>query len=77
MHHMITLPNGVRILTQPVPAVRTAAIGIFVGTGSRHEAAAQSGAAHFLEHMAFKSTEHRSTDQLARQIDAVGGHMNA
>ncbi|MBE6972536.1 MAG: insulinase family protein [Ruminococcaceae bacterium] len=77
MHHTITLPNGVRILTQPVPAVRTAAIGIFVGTGSRHETAAQSGAAHFLEHMAFKSTQHRTTDQLARQIDAMGGHMNA
>lgn len=77
MYDMITLPNGVRILTQPVPAVRTAAIGIFVGTGSRHETAAQSGAAHFLEHMAFKSTEHRTTDQLARQIDAVGGQVNA
>lgn len=77
MHHMITLPNGVRILTQPVPAVRTAAIGIFVGTGSRHETAGQSGAAHFLEHMAFKSTQNRTTDQLARQIDAVGGQMNA
>ena len=77
MHHTITLPNGVRILTQPVPAVRTAAIGIFVGTGSRHETAAQSGAAHFLEHMAFKSTQTRTTDQLARQIDAVGGQVNA
>jgi len=77
MYDMITLPNGVRILTQHVPAVRTAAIGVFVGTGSRHETAAQSGAAHFLEHMAFKSTEHRTTDQLARQIDAVGGQMNA
>lgn len=77
MHHMITLDNGVRILAQHVPAVRTAAIGIFVGTGSRHETAAQSGAAHFLEHMAFKSTQHRTTDQLARQIDAVGGQVNA
>ena len=77
MHQIITLDNGVRILTQPVPAVRTAAIGVFIGTGSRHETAAQSGAAHFLEHMAFKSTEHRTTDQLARQIDAVGGQVNA
>ena len=77
MYDIITLPNGVRILTQPVPAVRTAAIGIFIGTGSRHEAAAENGAAHFLEHMAFKSTEHRTTDQLARQIDAVGGQVNA
>ena len=48
-----------------------------MGTGSRHEAAAQSGAAHFREHMAFKSTQNRTTDQLARQIDAVGGQMNA
>lgn len=77
MYDIITLPNGVRILTQSVPAVRTAAIGIFVGTGSRHESAAENGAAHFLEHMAFKSTEHRTTDQLAQQIDAVGGQVNA
>jgi len=77
MYEMITLPNGVRILTQHVPAVRTAALGVFVGTGSRHETAAQNGAAHFLEHMAFKSSEHRSTDQLARLIDEIGGHVNA
>ena len=77
MYHMNTLPNGVRILTQPVPAVRTAAVGIFIGTGSRHEAAGENGAAHFLEHMAFKSTLTRSTDELARQIDSIGGHVNA
>lgn len=77
MYDMIALPNGVRILTQVVPAVRTAALGVFIGTGSRHETAAQSGAAHFLEHMAFKSSEHRSTDQLARLIDEIGGHVNA
>ena len=77
MYEMMILPNGVRILTQSVPAVRTAALGVFVGTGSRHETAAQNGAAHFLEHMAFKSSEHRSTDQLARLIDEIGGHVNA
>ena len=77
MYEMITLPNGVRILTQPIPAVRTAAVGVFVGTGSRHESAGQSGAAHFLEHMAFKSTLNRSTDRLAMDIDSIGGQMNA
>ncbi len=77
MYEMITLPNGVRILTQPVPAVRTAAVGIFIGTGSRHEAAKENGAAHFLEHMAFKSTQNRSTDRLAMDIDSIGGQMNA
>lgn len=77
MYEMITLPNGVRILTQPVPAVRTAAVGIFIGTGSRHESAKENGAAHFLEHMAFKSTLNRSTDRLAMDIDSIGGQMNA
>lgn len=77
MYEMTTLPNGVRILTQPVPAVRTAAVGVFVGTGSRHESAGQSGAAHFLEHMAFKSTLNRSTDRLAMDVDSIGGQMNA
>ena len=77
MHDTITLPNGVRLLTQAVPNVRTAALGVFVGTGSRHERAGESGAAHFLEHMTFKSTRTRSTAALARQIDALGGHVNA
>ena len=77
MYDTITLPNGVRIVTQAVPAVRTAALGFFIGTGSRHERADQSGAAHFLEHMAFKATEHRSADRLAQEIDALGGQVNA
>jgi len=77
MFDMITLPNGVRILTQAVPAVRTAALGIFIGFGSRYEGAAEGGAAHFIEHMTFKSTTHRSTGALAREIDTVGGQVNA
>ena len=77
MHQMITLPNGVRLLTQKVPAVRTAAVGVYIGTGSRYETAAENGAAHFLEHMAFKSTLNRSTQDIARQIDRLGGHVNA
>ena len=77
MYHMITLSNGVRLLTQAVPAVRTAAVGIYIGTGSRFESAADNGAAHFLEHMAFKSNLNRSTQEIARQIDSIGGHVNA
>lgn len=77
MHDIITLPNGVRILTQAVPGVRTAALGVFIGTGSRHETAGENGAAHFLEHMAFKATEHRSADRLAQDIDTLGGQVNA
>ena len=77
MEEMITLPNGVRILTQPVPGVRSAALGIFVGTGSRHEKARESGAAHFIEHMTFKSTHRRTAEELAQEIDEVGGQVNA
>lgn len=77
MYDIITLPNGVRIITQAVPGVRTAALGVFIGTGSRHEKAGENGAAHFLEHMAFKATEHRSADRLAQDIDTLGGQVNA
>ncbi len=77
MYDVTTLPNGLRIVTQPIPAVRTAAVGVYIGTGSRHESAKENGAAHFLEHMAFKSTLTRSTDRLAMDIDSIGGQMNA
>ena len=53
MYRSITLPNGAKLLTEFVPGARTAALGFFVGTGSRHERAAESGAAHFIEHMSF------------------------
>ena len=77
MYDKITLPNGVRILTEQVPGVRSASLGIWVGTGSRHEKAAESGSAHFIEHMVFKGTERRSAAQLAEEMDAIGGQINA
>ena len=72
-----TLPNGVRIVTEHVPAVRSACLGLWVGTGSRHEKAGEGGAAHFIEHMAFKGTERRTARQLAQEMDAIGGQINA
>lgn len=77
MYEKIVLPNGVRILTERVPAVRSAALGIWVGTGSRHEKAAENGAAHFIEHMVFKGTAARSAAALAEEMDAIGGQVNA
>lgn len=77
MYEKITLPNGVRILTEHVPAVRSAALGIYVGTGSRQEKAAENGAAHFIEHMLFKGTARRTAADLAGEMDAVGGQINA
>ena len=77
MYQEIKLDNGARILTEAVPGVRSAALGFFVGVGSRNEDAAHNGSAHFIEHMLFKGTEHRSAKDLARDMDAIGGQFNA
>lgn len=77
MYEKITLPNGVRILLEPAPGVRSAALGIWVGFGSRHEKPAENGAAHFIEHMLFKGTHRRSAAALAAEMDAIGGQINA
>ncbi len=77
MYEQITLPNGVRILSEFIPTVRSASLGIWVGTGSRHEKAAENGAAHFIEHMVFKGTKQRTASQIAELTDAMGGQINA
>ena len=77
MYEKITLPNGVRILLEPAPGVRSAALGIWAGVGSRHEKPAENGAAHFIEHMLFKGTQRRSAAALAEEMDAIGGQINA
>ena len=71
------LPNGARIVLERVPAVRSACLGLWVGSGSRHERKDQSGAAHFIEHMVFKGTGRRSARELAQEMDAIGGQVNA
>ncbi|HEY3750742.1 MAG TPA: pitrilysin family protein [Pseudonocardiaceae bacterium] len=78
--HVVTrtvLPGGLRVITEQVPGVRSAAVGIWVGVGSRDEAPSVAGAAHFLEHLLFKGTARRSAAQIAEEIDAVGGELNA
>ncbi|MGE4352518.1 MAG: M16 family metallopeptidase [Oscillospiraceae bacterium] len=77
MHNQITLQNGVRIVYEQVPYVRSAAVGIWVGVGSRYERKDESGSAHFIEHMLFKGTEKRTANQLADIMDSIGGHINA
>ena len=71
------LPNGVRIVTEPMPGVASAAVGLWITAGGRHERAAQNGIAHFLEHMAFKGTARRTARQIAEEIEDVGGYINA
>lgn len=71
------LPSGLRIITEQMPSVRSAAIGIWVNVGSRDEVASQTGSAHYLEHLLFKGTKTRSALEISSTIDAVGGEMNA
>lgn len=72
-----TLSNGFRIATEHMPGLKSAAIGIWVQAGGRHERPEQNGIAHFLEHMAFKGTARRSALQIAEEIEDVGGYINA
>ena len=71
------LPGGLRVVTEHLPAVRSASIGVWVGVGSRDEGATVAGAAHFLEHLLFKSTPTRTAVDIAQAMDAVGGELNA
>ncbi len=71
------LPGGLRLVTEAMPTVRSAAFGIWVGVGSRDEAPTLAGASHYLEHLLFKGTRRRSALEISSAIDAVGGEMNA
>jgi predicted Zn-dependent peptidase len=75
--HLDTLPNGFRVVTERMPGVASAALGVWIDAGSRHEAEAENGIAHFLEHMAFKGTSRRNARQIAEEIEDVGGYLNA
>lgn len=72
-----TLENGLRILMERIPHVRSASVGVWIGNGSRYETASENGISHFIEHMLFKGTENASSAELARQMDALGGQFNA
>ncbi|HEX6447780.1 MAG TPA: pitrilysin family protein [Streptosporangiales bacterium] len=71
------LPGGLRVLTEAVPNVRSVSFGIWVGVGSRDESPALAGTSHYLEHLLFKGTQRRTALDIAAEIDAVGGEMNA
>jgi predicted Zn-dependent peptidase len=71
------LPGGLRVVTESLPSVRSAAFGIWAGVGSRDEGAAHTGATHYLEHLLFKGTSKRTALDISAAIDAVGGELNA
>lgn len=72
-----TLSNGVRVVVDPMPGLETAALGVWAHAGSVDEREEEHGIAHLLEHMAFKGTARRTARQIAEEIEAVGGHLNA
>ncbi|MDR1532712.1 MAG: insulinase family protein [Clostridiales bacterium] len=75
--NVVTLPNGLRVALDSVPSVRSAAFGIWVRNGSRNEDSVTNGISHFYEHMLFKGTERRDARDIADEMDAVGGQLNA
>jgi predicted Zn-dependent peptidase len=77
MVHKSVLANGVRVLSEPMPQMVSATIGIWVENGSRYEEAHQNGVSHFIEHLLFKGTKKRTAAQIAEEVDAVGGVLNA
>ncbi|MFN7936589.1 MAG: pitrilysin family protein [Bryobacteraceae bacterium] len=74
---LTTLPNGVAVISEQMPHVRSVAVGVWVNAGSRNEGIPQNGISHFIEHMLFKGTENRSAEDIARQVDSIGGHLDA
>lgn len=77
MIQKVTFPNGVRVVTESIPHVRSVALGIWVATGSRDEDSSVAGVSHFLEHLLFKGTHKRTAKDLAEVLEAVGGQLNA
>jgi len=71
------LPNGLTVITEQMQHIRSASIGIWLQTGSRDEDAEWNGISHFIEHMVFKGTKHRTAEEIARQVDSIGGNMDA
>ncbi len=72
-----TLPNGLRVISETMPHVRSVSVGIWVGIGSRRESPEQNGLSHFIEHMVFKGTKKRSAEDIARSVDSIGGNLDA
>ena len=72
-----TLPNGIKVISEAMPHVRSVSVGVWVGTGSRRETPEQNGISHFIEHMLFKGTLTRSAEDIARSVDSLGGNLDA
>ncbi|MBQ26645.1 MAG: peptidase M16 [Nitrospiraceae bacterium] len=76
-YHRVTLDNGVRVVSEYIPSLRSVSLGIWIDVGSRDELRGEEGISHFIEHMFFKGTARRSADTISREIDQMGGELNA
>jgi predicted Zn-dependent peptidase len=77
LYRKLVLDNGVRVVTERMPTLKSVTVGVWVNTGSRDEQPSQAGYSHFIEHMLFKGTRKRSSAKISREIDVLGGEMNA
>jgi len=77
LFHKAVLDNGIRVVMEEIPSVKSASVGIWVEVGSRDETETEAGLAHFVEHMFFKGTVHRSAQEIAQEMDGLGGELNA
>jgi predicted Zn-dependent peptidase len=77
LYRKLVLDNGMRVVTERIPTLKSVTVGIWVNTGSRDEQLSQAGYSHFIEHMFFKGTRSRSATEISREIDGLGGEMNA
>jgi predicted Zn-dependent peptidase len=71
------LSNGLKVITETMPHVRSVSVGVWVGSGSRRETPEQNGVSHFIEHMLFKGTTSRTAEDIARSVDSIGGNLDA
>ena len=77
MYHTTRLPNGLTVATAAMPFMASVSVGLWVGVGSRYEAAGLNGACHFIEHMLFKGTAKRTAEEISQAVEGVGGYLNA
>ena len=77
MYKYKTLSNGLTIVGEEIPYVKSVSLGIWINSGSRIESPDDSGVSHFIEHMLFKGTKNRTAKEIARDIDNLGGQINA
>jgi len=77
VYQKTTLPSGIRVVSECISGIRSISVGVWVDVGSRHESPPESGLSHYIEHMVFKGTKHRSARQIADSLESIGGSLNA